>query len=199
MQAIRIIDGDGHLNEPPEEVARFLPPPYRDKGFRTREQLVPPLDHLHFRIGETPAMRSGRGRVGPEEWLAFLDDVGIECTVLYTTLGLSVGNINSRDWAIAFTAAYNDWLHATYVTRSPRFQGMALLPMQEPEAAVDELVHLGQEGIGLGPLAPGEEGRHADEEGQMKRPGADLVPRPACDLLNDAETHLLGAGYVDEP
>ena len=139
MQSVRIIDGDGHLNEPPEEVARFLPPPYRDKGFRTREQLVPPLDHLHFRVGETPATRSGRGVVGPEGWLAFLDDVGIESTVLYTTLGLPVGNITSRDWAIAFTRGYNDWLHATYVTRSPRFKGMALLPMQEPEAAVEEL------------------------------------------------------------
>ena len=68
-----------------------------------------------------------------------MEDVGIETSVLYTTLGLAFGKIVSRDWAIDVARAYNDWLYNTYMKRSPRFRGMGLVPLQEPEAAVEEL------------------------------------------------------------
>jgi predicted TIM-barrel fold metal-dependent hydrolase len=100
--------------------------------------LFPPLDHMHSaHFVQTPS--AGRGKVGPDEWIGFLDDVGIDSTVLYPTVALAYGKIVSHDWAIAVTRAYNDWLHQTYLRKSPRFRGMALIPMQEPEAAVEEL------------------------------------------------------------
>jgi predicted TIM-barrel fold metal-dependent hydrolase len=37
------------------------------------------------------------------------------------------------------TQAYNDWLYHTYLQADRRFHGMALIPMQEPPAAVAEL------------------------------------------------------------
>jgi predicted TIM-barrel fold metal-dependent hydrolase len=43
------------------------------------------------------------------------------------------------DWVIAVCRAYNNWLSETYVRRDSRFKGMALLPMQEPAAAAEEL------------------------------------------------------------
>ena len=60
-------------------------------------------------------------------------------TVLYPTRGLSYGKVVSRDWAIELARAYSDWLHQTYIKCNPRFKGIALIPLQEPEVAVEEL------------------------------------------------------------
>jgi predicted TIM-barrel fold metal-dependent hydrolase len=128
---VRVIDSDGHFTGDNEGMARFLPDGIVPRG----GSLFPPLDHLHSFIGTTPP--GSFRQVDPQGWLDFMDDVGIESTVLYG--GLSYGKITHRDWAVAVARAYNEWLAETYVKRSPRFQGMALIPMQEPEAAVAEL------------------------------------------------------------
>ncbi len=76
---------------------------------------------------------------GPKGWLEFLDDVGIDWTVMYPTVALSYGKIVSRDYAVAVCKAYNDWLPETYLKFNPRFKGMAIIPMQDPEEAAKEL------------------------------------------------------------
>ncbi len=144
----RIIDGDGHIQEDSQGIVEFLPEPYREMALETPRSvglvppvvgLFPPLDHLHTSFRHSAVSFTGRGRVGPSDWLAFLDEAGIERTVLYPTGGLSCGAIPYPEVAIALTRAYNDWLHSAYLSFNPRFGGMALLPMQDPEAAVDEL------------------------------------------------------------
>lgn len=135
----RVIDADGHIFEDMAEIARRMPEPYRKIAERTRS-IFPPFDHLHDgRAVETPPRRDGRQKVGPQGWLDFLDDVGIESTVLYPTYGLAYGKIVSLDYATVACRAYNDWLHDTYMKFDPRFRGMALIPMQDPEAAAQEL------------------------------------------------------------
>ena len=62
----------------------------------------------------------------------FLEDVGIEKTVLYTTLGLAFGKIVSRDWAIDVARGYNDWIYNTYMKTTRAFKAMGLIPLQEP-------------------------------------------------------------------
>ncbi len=137
--ATKVVDGDGHIFEDHEGILAHMRSPYREIAQR-RGNLWPPLDHLHDgRAVETPPMRDRRPRVGPEGWLAFLDDVGIEWTVLYPTTALAYGKIVSLDYAVEVTRAYNDWLHQTYLQFSPRFKGMAIIPMQDPEEAVKEL------------------------------------------------------------
>ncbi len=137
--ATRIVDGDGHVFEDFEGILAQMASPYQEIA-RSRGTLFPPLDHLHEgRAVETPPQRDRRPRVGPEGWLAFLDDVGIETTVLYPTVALSYGKIVSLDYAVEICRAYNDWLYQTYVRFSPRFKGMAIIPMQDPEEAVKEL------------------------------------------------------------
>ncbi len=141
MRSMRIIDGDGHLFEEPEAIASRLPRTYHDgQSYANVFRIFPPLDHLHTHIGKLlPGAFNGGKPVGPTEWKAFMEDVGIEAAVLYPTTALSYGKIVNRDWAIAVTRAYNDWLADRYIADSPRFKGMALLPIQEPEAAVEEL------------------------------------------------------------
>jgi uncharacterized protein len=134
-----IIDGDGHVIEDTKAMVGFMPQPYRDK-FDTHPFFnpFPPLDHLHS-ANMHDFQPGAFNKVGPDGWLDFLEDVGIETTVLYTTLGLAFGKIVSRDWAIDVARGYNDWLHHEYLKKSPRFKGIALIPLQEPQAAVEEL------------------------------------------------------------
>ena len=129
-----IIDGDGHVIEDTKAIVEFMPPVYREK-YDTHPFFnpFPPLDHLHSsNLHDFPP--GAFNKVSPDGWIDFLEDVGIETSVLYTTLGLAFGKIVSRDWATDVARAYNDWLYNTYMKRSPRFRGMALVPLQEPEA-----------------------------------------------------------------
>jgi predicted TIM-barrel fold metal-dependent hydrolase len=137
--ATRIIDGDGHIIEDNAAITAHMETPYRDIAQR-KGVIFPPLDHLHAgRAVETPPQRDQRAPVGPTGWLDFLDDVGIECTVLYPTTALAYGKIVSLDYAVAVSKAYNDWLCETYLKFDPRFKGMALIPMQDPQEAAKEL------------------------------------------------------------
>jgi predicted TIM-barrel fold metal-dependent hydrolase len=138
VEPMRIIDSDGHIMEDAAGIARFLPPPYRDAGPFTWLDLIPPIDHLHVMRGQMPP-GAFRQDVGPADWAKFLDDVGIERTVLYPSKFLAYGKITDLDAAIAIARAYNDWLHHTYMLVDRRFQGMGLIPLQEPAAAVAEL------------------------------------------------------------
>lgn len=151
---MRIIDADGHIIEDMAEIIRRMPEPYRTIADRHRA-VFPPLDHLHdARAVETPPQRDGRKPVGPAGWREFLDDVGIEWTVLYPTRGLAYGKIVSLDYAAVACRAYNDWLYETYVAADPRFRGMALIPMQDPEAAVLELRRAVEELGFMGAMLP---------------------------------------------
>ncbi len=152
--ATRIIDGDGHLMEDNPAIIAHMEPPYRDIAAR-KGIIFPPLDHLHAgRAVETPPQRDQRPFVGREAWLEFLDDVGIDWSVLYPTTALSYGKIVSLDYAVAVSRAYNDWLHETYLKFNPRFKGMAILPMQDPPEAAREL-HRAVTSLGmLGAMMP---------------------------------------------
>lgn len=135
----RIIDGDGHIMEDEQAILDHMRSPYREIASK-KGVVFPPLDHLHdARAVETPPQRDGRAKVGPQGWMEFLDDVGIDWTVLYPTKGLSYGRIVSLDYAVEASRAYNDWLHETYLQYNARFNGMALIPMQDPEEAAGEL------------------------------------------------------------
>ena len=131
----RIIDGDGHIMEDNAAIISHMEGAYREIAGR-KGICFPPLDHLHAgRAVETPPQRDQRPPVGPKGWLEFLDDVGIDWTVMYPTLALSYGKIVSRDYAVAICKAYNDWMTDTYIKFNSRFKGMAIIPMQDPEEA----------------------------------------------------------------
>jgi|SRR5579875_3223780 predicted TIM-barrel fold metal-dependent hydrolase len=142
-----VIDGDGHVLEDIPGIIAHMPSPYREMAAAAGELralgtmgIFPPLDHLHTaRAVETPPLRDRRPIAGPDEWRAFLEDVGIQRTVLYPTRGLAFGHVASLDYAVVVARAYNDWLHDTYLAADSRFNGMALLPMQDPEEAAREL------------------------------------------------------------
>lgn len=130
-----IIDADGHINDiaDQEAIAKYMP-----AGNRSAP-IFPVLDHLHFNYLRPDGHRAGLENPGPGQWLEFLDQTGISCSVLYPTFGLAVGRFVAEHWAIAACRAYNTWLHEKFISKSTRLKGMALLPIQDPEAAAAEL------------------------------------------------------------
>src|SRR5512137_1531812 len=131
---MQIIDADGHVNDRPymTEISKYMPA-------GNRSEVFPPFDHIHFYYLEGGEKRSHTGTVGPKEWVNFLDAVGIDWTVVYPTSGLAVGRIIAEDWAIAACRAYNNWLYEKFTSVNSRIKGMALIPIQDSQAACEEL------------------------------------------------------------
>src|SRR5688500_14712925 len=135
-----IIDRDGHVVEDIATIWKTLANEHFGRSLSDPRDAspLPPIDHQHSgkpHITTTGAFTNGRR----EGWESFLDEVGIGTTVLYTSAGLAFGKIVSRDWAIEVARAYNNWIYDTYVSKSPRFKAMGLIPVQEPAEAVIEL------------------------------------------------------------
>jgi len=136
----RVIDGDGHVAENLPQIRSYMPPEYVGGPENTSPfaDVFPPKTHFHAAQPLTTLPGSFR-RVGPDEWVEFAEEVGLEAAALYPTNGLPFGFFLNGDWAIAACRAYNDWLHDQYLERSPIFVGMAMLPAIEPAAAAEEL------------------------------------------------------------
>jgi hypothetical protein len=130
--ALQVLDADGHVTETAEQVARYL-----DEPLRRRPLALPiyPADGWDRRLLGSLGDWAGTA----EAWLRALDKGGVETTVLYPTLGLFTSFLKDRDWAVALCRAYNSFLHEEFVRASPRLKAVALLPVQDPEAAALEL------------------------------------------------------------
>jgi hypothetical protein len=134
-----VVDADGHVYEQAAEIYEFLPSPYAGRATVLGFPLWPTPDGfqrgaIHARLGLHRSFA-----VDARAWLDFLDAAGIGATVLYPTAGLATGAIRDPDWAVALCRAYNDWLAARFLAASPRLGGVALLPLQDPAAAAEEL------------------------------------------------------------
>lgn len=124
-----------------DAIIKRLPMPLRE--LHPLRILFPPADHLHIAQGSLrPAARRAVRLTNPHDWLEFLDSTGTETAVLYPGGSMSSGKIVNADWAISVTRACNDWMHDTYLQASPRLKALGLLPLQRPEAAVEELRHI---------------------------------------------------------
>jgi predicted TIM-barrel fold metal-dependent hydrolase len=145
---MQIIDADGHINDYAcgDEIAKYMP-----KG-NQMSRLFPEFDHLHFRYLKQNRRPTGNPSAG--EWIEFLDQTGISCTVLYPTAGLAIGRIVTDEWAVIACKAYNTWLHEHYLNKSPRLKGAALIPFQSIDAAIGELRRAVKELGMLGGMLP---------------------------------------------
>ena len=127
-----VLDADGHVTETTEQVAKYLDEPYR-----RRPLTFPfyPWDGWDRRM----LGRLGDWAGDAATWLKALDQGGVEAVVLYPTLGLFMSFLKDREWAVALCRAYNSLLAEEFIQVSPRLKAVALLPIQDPEAAAVEL------------------------------------------------------------
>lgn len=132
------VDADGHVMENEKELNEFIEAPFNDRYISSR-LMLPSLDEFHTPNARPRTPGTFDPSVGPERWLQFLDMTDTESSVLYPTLGLAYGHVVYPDWAEVFAKAYNNWLSEKYLKFSPRFKGVALIPMQDVPSAVTEL------------------------------------------------------------
>lgn len=132
-----VIDGDGHIFEDFEGMWRYMPEVFQSHK-RLDVRIFPQNDQLHTPVGDVPPAAFDYA-IDADAWVRFLDALPLQGAVLYPTKGLGSGRMAAIPWARAACHAYNEWLHATYMKRDPRLHGMALIPLQDPAAAADEL------------------------------------------------------------
>ncbi len=79
------------------------------------------------------------GGFDPKLRLEDMDSEGIDVAVLYPSIGLNFWAIENPAAAVHLARAYNDWLAEYCVADRDRLFGAAMLPFQDPAAAVAEL------------------------------------------------------------
>ena len=156
--ALRIVDADGHVLEP-LSVWAGLPEGQRPRIAKDargvdhalvgdREILAGPLALTGIpgaRMCDFERMRRTTwdeiypGGYDPKRRLADMDGEGIDAAVLYPTLGLWFWAVEDPATAVALARAYNDWLASYCEADRTRLYGAAMLPLQDPEAAAQEL------------------------------------------------------------
>jgi predicted TIM-barrel fold metal-dependent hydrolase len=149
-----VIDADGHVVEPSDLWARFLPQRLRARAprFVTDERGRPSL-LIDDRIAMRAAMlltlgpnydfaRLAKARPGgadPKARLVDLDSEGIAAAVLFPSVSLFLAEVDDAPLQAALCAAYNDWL-AEYCSTAPaRLIGVAMVPLADVDGAVREL------------------------------------------------------------
>ncbi len=141
MHRAPVIDADGHVVETDSEIFEYLPPPYRGEEMLFAYPFFPTLDGWHRsarRVTDKSGIRIEKP-TGPQ-WLDYLNGANIAATVLFPTAGLAFGLISDPAWAAGLARAYNDWLYDRFVRTDPiRIKGAALIPVQEPEQAAQEI------------------------------------------------------------
>ena len=134
---IPIIDSDGHVMEDWDALLQYMPEAYIKSG-RFKGRLFSTAGSPTLR--EFVSARARRFSPSPGRRLARVHGrCRHRAGMLYSTGGLAFGKVITREFAVDVARAWNDWFSDAYLKKSPRFQGLALIPLQEPEEAVEEM------------------------------------------------------------
>src|SRR6266480_3805350 len=162
-RAYNVVDADGHILEPLDLWDKYIDPGFRDRAPRivtgeNGKQCLVMDEHV---VGNNQRGIGGIGGVGarqgvvaadameyqdgkpggfdPHKRIPDMDADGIDAAFLYPSLGLFSGAIHDPQLAAAVCRAYNRWL-ADYCRPYPdRLFGVAMLPMQSIELAIQEM------------------------------------------------------------
>ena len=181
-----VLDADGHVTESYEQLARYLDEPYR------RRPLTFPFyawDGWDRRLLGTLGDVAGDA----ETWLRVMDKHGIEQVVLYPTLGLFMSFLKDPIWAVALCRAYNTLMAEEFIKKSPRIKAVALLPVQDPDAAAREtrraVGELGHSGVMLAA-----DGNHVLGDARFHGVYEEAQKLDAMVGVHASGSHLGGAG-----
>src|SRR5438093_195284 len=165
-----VIDSDGHVLEPPNFWAEYMDPAYCERApqlfvdtdgkerLRVEGKVLggPPglglIGAIGARQGEASIhikyIDGRKGGFAPHARIPDMDLDGIDAAFLYPSLGLFSGAVQDPQLAAAMCRAYNRWL-ADYCKPYPdRLFGVAMLPMQSVELAIEEMRYA-REALGM--------------------------------------------------
>jgi len=175
-----IVDADAHVLEPPDLWLRYIDPAFRDRAIRVREDeageylevdgspLVRSRGQLHklggYGIPLHELDRDTRRRYAesspaagrdPSARLAWMDDEGIDATILYPSLAL-FWETEVRDAALAdaYCRAYNRWIVDFCAESGGRLVPIAHVSLGDVDLAVRELERAAASGVRGAFVAP---------------------------------------------
>lgn len=187
---MQVIDSDGHLHEPFDLFERYIEKEFysmrprvvdlrdeeRDEGrWLIEGRLVPRLPFTKgvggggFRY-QTPRHLQMKARDNSlddiQGRLQDMDEMEIDFQIVYPTALVWVFDLENKDVAAAVCRAYNNYIAEQCAKAPKRLSGVALVPIQDPPAAVEEARRAIQK-LGLhGVVIPGIVGKtplHAKE------------------------------------
>ncbi len=170
-RAYNVVDADGHILEPLDLWDHYIDPAFRerrprfaiDENGKERLQVEGKMLGNPRGIGSLGAVGVRQGAVKPDTLkyaegkkggfdpharIVDMDADGIDAAFLYPSLGLFAGAVADPELAAAMCRAYNRWL-ADYCKPYPdRLFGVAMLPMQSVDLAIDEMRYA-REALGM--------------------------------------------------
>jgi predicted TIM-barrel fold metal-dependent hydrolase len=148
MATTFVNSADSHVIEPAELWLANMPASLRDRAPHTkreprrgREYEVIYVDDRAVRY-EPPGFQDRMrppGAYDPAARMSDLDEQGIWAELLFPSVGLWCYLIETPQVAIAAARTYNDWLLDTFMKRSERYLGTAMIPLVDIADAVGEI------------------------------------------------------------
>ena len=175
---MRIIDADGHVAENPslaiEAIKRW--PQYVRPSTDGRMRLT--FEGRNYPEDQGPGAgcppehgisaaadmncRSAEGVVGDA------DRDHIDTMVLYPSLGLCAPSLEDPEFAAGFSRLYNQWIADFCASSGGRLRGVAVVPIEHGQAAIDILAEA--KDLGCGEPARAVSRHHADDLVKVLRP-----------------------------
>jgi predicted TIM-barrel fold metal-dependent hydrolase len=155
----KILDSDMHLREPADLWDKYMEPEWRDRAPKilssTARSSAMVLIEGKILQGYKPSYRGGifdATRIDEEiadyrahgfdakTQLQAMDREGLDVAALYPSIGLGIMMRDDMDpkLAAAIARAYNNWLYDFCQTDPMRLKGVAMLPLHDPNEAVNE-------------------------------------------------------------
>ena len=133
-----VIDADGHIFEKQPEIRRYLEAPWNQRTGGLLPGGQPWDVDLNATLASRP-MRKGNAKRQSEIWLKIMDKEDIETAVLFPTGVATLVKIAETGYAVAVARATNTHLANDYAAVDPRLRPVGVLPLQDPQAAVEEM------------------------------------------------------------
>jgi len=149
-----VIDADAHVNENPLEWAELHAqhPGWLGMG-KSGGKWVAEIDGKLYPVQHGPGCgvpidasmnhAASHGAADLDVRLTDMDAEGIDIQVLFGGLSIGISTFTDVAFAADFARAYNDWLLAHVCAHRPdRLKGVAIVPIQDVDRAIDELVRV---------------------------------------------------------
>lgn len=186
IESYPVISADSHVNEPPNVWEERLPAKFKERGPKvvgangTKAWTWEGRPAPSSGTGRKDVIRAGSGMAtrtrayfgkmitkedvdedvfstSPDVWLKDMDIDGVDISLLYPGVGMSMYTIQDQELRLACLRAYNDWLADFCKKSDGRLVGVAIIPFDDGvEKAAKELERAAGMGLrgGLMPTWP---------------------------------------------
>jgi predicted TIM-barrel fold metal-dependent hydrolase len=152
VSGIGLVSADSHVNEPRDLWKANLPARFRDQAIQGIARGEDGGWELLFdgkHIGKTGTSEEERLELlKPERRFEVMREEGVVAECIYPTIGLYLWMLEDPEGGRLSCRIYNDWLHDTLASHSPRFCCAGVIPTWRLDDALAEVAHVAELGLG---------------------------------------------------